>query len=103
MWQELIDAIEAITGTPADTVALPGTARCAVIHAYAGQSIYGEDANIFDVPRAQIDIYTPTLSDDLIEQICALLQSWHLPYEIMDQGYDDDTNRMRTILQLDVL
>lgn len=103
MLQELIDAIEELAGSSADAVALPGFTRCAVVHTYAASSVYGEDANLLDVPRAQIDIYTPKRTDALIDSILSLLRSWCLPYEIADQSYDEDTNRMRTIVQLDVI
>jgi len=101
--QQLIDAIEALTGVSADTVARPGVARCAVVHGYAGSSVYGEDSNLLDVPRAQIDIYTPTRTDGLIDSVLQLLQDWHMPYEIAEQFYDDETVRIRTIVQLDIL
>ena len=103
MLQELIDALSALSGHPVDAVAPSDKTRFIVCAPYMASSVYGDDANVLDIPRVQIDVYTPTPDDDLIEQVEELLQSWHLPYSVEDYGYDQETNRFRTILQLDVI
>ena len=104
MLSELIEAIEAITGSPADTVGAPDKGRCAVVSPYTAASFYGDDANLLDVPKAQIDIYTPDQDDGLPEEIMELLQAWHLCYTVEDlRSYDPETNRLRTILQTEVI
>lgn len=103
MLSELLEALEALTGCPADTIAPPDTPRCCAAHAYAAASFYGDDANILDIPRVQIDVYTQDPADELPEQVAALLQAWHLPYTIeLLREYDEETNRLRSIFQAEV-
>jgi len=105
MLSELIDAIRALEEglTVSDTVDPANVARCVCVSQYMAASFYGDDANILDVPKVQIDVYTVSILDTLPDQICALLADWHLPYTLEDRGYDADTNRIRTILQTEVI
>ena len=103
MLSELLEALEALTGSPVDTIAPPDTPRCCAAHGYTAASFYGDDANILDIPRVQIDVYTQDPADDLPEQVAALLQAWHLPYTIeLLREYESETNRLRTIYQTEV-
>ena len=104
MLGELLDALEALTGVPADTIASPDTPRFAVASAYRASSVYGDDANILDIPKVQIDVYAQDTADDLLDQITALLQLWHLPYTVEALNvYDEETNRLRSIIQAEVI
>ena len=107
MLQELIEAIAALeeTGVPVFQVVGPAdTLRMVVISPYNASSIYGDDANLLDVPKAQLDIYTPDLADTLPEAVMGLLQDWHLPYTVEElRIYEPETNRLRTILQAEVI
>ena len=107
MLQELIEAIAALeeAGVPVyQTVGPADTLRLVVVTPYAAASFYGDDANLLDVPKVQIDVYTPDLTDTLPDTVMGLLQSWHLPYTVEDlQGYEPETNRLRTILQAEVI
>lgn len=101
--QSLVAAIEAITGTSADRVGAPDTGRTAVVSTYGASSIRGDDENLADVPKVQIDVYITDPDDDLPERVMALLQERCLAYSVEDwNSYDEETNRLRTILQTEV-
>lgn len=72
-------------------------------HTYGRSSSYGDDRNQIDAPRVQIDILTQSVSDTLVEDVCAALWMMDLPYSIESEGYDDDYAALRTILQLVVI
>lgn len=106
MLENLIEAIRALCPDTYPVPAPPGLARFVAWHEYFVSSLYGDDCNLLDVPRTQLDIYTQDAADPLPGQIMALLRSWHLPYEIPVSGvteYDDDMAWYRTILQLEVV
>lgn len=102
MLTELLEALKELTGVPADVIAPPDTPRFAVASAYGASSVYGDDANLLDVPRVQIDVYTQDPADELPDEVMELLQSWHLPYTVEALNvYDEETNRLRCIIQTD--
>ena len=105
MLSELIEALRALDPTVPveDTVDPANVARCVCVSQYMAASFYADDANVLDVPKVQIDVYTTSILDALPDQICELLADWHLPYTLEDRGYDADTNRIRTILQAEVI
>ena len=101
--QELTAAVEAITGSSADRAGAPDTGRTAVISTYGAASVLGDDGNLLDVPKVQIDVYVTDPADDLPERIMELLQERRFPYSVEDlNSYDPETNRLRTILQTEV-
>lgn len=104
MLTELLEALEELTGVPADVIAPPDTPRFAVASAYGASSVYGDDANLLDIPKVQIDVYTQDTADELPDEVMALLQSWHLPYTVEALNvYDEETNRLRSIIQAEVI
>lgn len=104
MLRELLDALEVLSGHPVGTMAPSGVDRFVVAAQYGASSDYGADANILDIPRVQIDIYTPDPEDPLPGRVMALLQAWHMPYTVQALTvYEEDRNIFRTILQLEVL
>lgn len=80
-----------------------GSHRYVCWHCYGAGSIQGDNRNQLDAPRVQIDIHTQSLSDTLVEDVCAALWMMDLPYFIVSEGYDDDYADLRTILQLVVI
>lgn len=86
-----------------DVAAPRGLTRYVVGHMYGAESHYADDANLFDFPRVQLDIYTQSPSDKLPWKVMGTLRCMHLPYTVVDQIYDDETALYRTILQLEVL
>jgi hypothetical protein len=72
-------------------------------HRYGAGSVVGDNRNQIDAPRVQIDIHTQSVSDTLVEDVCAALWMMDLPYFIVSEGYDDEYSDLRTILQLVVI
>lgn len=72
-------------------------------HRYGAGSVVGDNRNQIDAPRVQIDIHTQSVSDTLVEDVCAALWMMDLPYFIVSEGYDDEYADLRTILQLVVI
>ena len=102
--QELYNALSALSGRPVDAVAPSGVERFIVAAQYGASSAYGADANVLDIPRVQIDIYTPDPEDPLPDRVMSLLQAWHMPYTVIGRNiYEEDRNVLRTILQLEVI
>lgn len=77
--------------------------RYVVWHRYGGNSTYGDNRNVLDAPKVQIDIVTQSAQDPLVDDVMAALWSMDLPYSIESEGYDPDYNAQRTILQLVVI
>ena len=67
-------------------------------------SAYADDLNILDVPKIQLDLWTQTYEDTLPDQVTEVLRTWRLPYRVEAlMTYDEETNRLRTIVQAEVL
>lgn len=86
-----------------ETAAPKGKLRYVVWHRYGRSSVFGDDRNQLDVPKVQIDIVTDVNNDTLVDDICAALWMMDLTYSVESEGYDDEYNAMRTILQLVVV
>lgn len=80
-----------------------GSLRYVCWHRYGAGSVVGDNRNQIDAPRVQIDIHTQSVSDTLVDDICAALWMMDLPYFIVSEGYDDEYANLRTILQLVVI
>lgn len=81
-----------------------GARRFLCWHCYGAQSSYGDNRNVFDLPKVQLDILTQSTTDDLVDEVCQALGAAGLTYAVMDPGtYDPDYNAIRTILQLVVI
>ena len=80
-----------------------GVERYVVWHSYGASSTFGDDRNVLDLPRVQIDIISRTRDDILADDICAALWMMDLTYTVQSEGYDPDYNAYRTILQLVVV
>lgn len=70
---------------------------------YGTQPGFGDDSNIFGLPKVQIDIVTQTRDSILADDILAALWAMNLPYSVQSEGYDPDFNAFRTILQTVVI
>lgn len=90
----------ACPGLVHELAAPKGASRYAVWHRYGGSSTYGDNRNVLDVPKVQIDIVTQSALDPLVDDVCAALWGMDLPYSIESEGYDPEYNAQRTILQM---
>jgi hypothetical protein len=80
-----------------------GAKRYVVWHRYGASSSFGDDRNVLDLPKVQLDIITNVEHDMLVDEICAALWEMDLTYSIQSEGYDPEYNAYRTILQLAVV
>jgi hypothetical protein len=80
-----------------------GAKRYVVWHRYGASSSFGDDRNVLDIPKVQLDIITNVEHDMLVDEICAALWEMDLTYSIQSEGYDPEYNAYRTILQLAVV
>lgn len=91
--------------TFADTYELAapqGMKRYVVWHRYGRRHLYGDNRNVLDLPKVQIEIVSNIDGDYLVDDVCAALWAMDLCYSVESEGYDPDYNAFRTILQLEV-
>ena len=86
-----------------ETAAPKGKQRYVVWHRYGRSSMFGDDRNQLDAPKVQLDIITNIHDDTLVDDICAALWLMGIPYSVQSEGYDDEYNAYRTILQMVVV
>lgn len=102
--EKLLELLKTVCADTYELAAPQGVKRCIVAHTYAGRSLYGDDMNLLDIPKVQLDILTQDTADTLPSDVCELLRTWCLAYSIQEFGtYDDDWNAVRTILQLEMV
>lgn len=103
--EKLIELLKTICPETYELAAPQGATRCIVAHTYSnGRSIYGDDRNLFDIVKVQLDILTQDNADTLPLDVCELLSSWCITYTLEEIGsFDDDWNALRTILQLELI
>lgn len=94
---------EACPGLVYELAGPKGNHRYVCWHRYGYNSSYADDRNQIDAPKVQIDIHTQSMSDTLVDDVCAALWLMNLPYVVVSESYDDDYADLRTILQLDVI
>lgn len=94
---------EACPGLVYELAGPKGCHRYVCWHRYGYNSSYADDRNQIDAPKVQIDIHTQSMSDTLVDDVCAALWAMDIPYSIESEGYDDDYADLRTILQLVVI
>lgn len=86
-----------------ETAAPQNATRYVVWHRYGRSSLFGDNRNQLDAPKVQLDIITTDPNDFLVDDITAALWLMDLPYSVESEGYDDEYNAYRTILQLVVV
>lgn len=103
--EKLIALLQTICPETYAHVAPQGVKRCIVAHTYTnGRSFYGDDQNLFDIVKAQLDILTQDKDDTLPLDVCELLRTWCITYTLEEFGaYDDDWATFRTIVQLELI
>lgn len=103
--EKLIALLQTICPETYAHVAPQGVKRCIVAHTYSnGRSFYGDDQNLFDIVKAQLDILTQDKDDTLPLDVCELLRTWCITYTLEEFGaYDDDWAAFRTIVQLELI
>lgn len=74
-------------------LAAPEGAASFVVYARTGWlGIRADDAIAMSIPRVQIDIVTQSASSDLESQIFDMLRTVHIPYSVIDTGYNFERN-----------
>lgn len=102
--EKLLELLKTVCTDSYEYAAPQGVTRCIVAHTYAGRSFYGDDANVLDIQKAQLDILTQDISDTLSDDVCGVLREARLPYSVEAwKSYDDDWAAIRTILQLELI
>lgn len=86
-----------------ETAAPQNATRYVVWHRYGRSSLFGDNRNQLDAAKVQLDIFTTNPNDFLADDITAALWLMDLPYSVESEGYDDEYNAYRTILQLVVV
>lgn len=86
-----------------EIAAPPGKRPFVTWHRYGRSSTFGDDRNQIDAPKVQIDIVTITPDDFIVDDILAALWMMGLSYTFVSEGYDDEYEAFRTILQLVVV
>ena len=98
-WQDFEAALKGACEETYELAAPQKAQRCVVWHRYGAQSSCGDDHNVLDLPKVQIDIFTTTNHDSLVDDVFAALWMADIPYSVQSEGYDPDYNAYRTILQ----
>ena len=80
-----------------------GKLRDVVWHRYGRHHLHGDNRNVLDIPKVQLDIVTNLKVDFLVDDVCAALWKMGLAYSVQSEGYDQDYNAFRTILQVEVV
>lgn len=101
--QQFETALKTVCPETYPLAAPPGSRRCVKYHSYGANHQYGDDHNVLDLPRVQLDILIDRADDPLPEDVAALLQSLYLPYTEISRGYDPEYNCIRVIYQLEVV
>lgn len=101
--QQLVSALTAAE-LPAFLDAAPPTlSRYIVVSPYAETSILGDDSNIADIEKVQLDICAPTRSDMIVASAKGVLQNNFLVWEtVTPLSYDPEFKLFRAILQLEL-
>ena len=102
--ETLLALLQTVCPDSYELAAPQGVKRCIVAHTYAGRCFYGDDRNVLDIDKVQLDILTQDTADTLPDDVCALLREWCIPYSVESKrAYDDDWAAIRTILQLELI
>lgn len=83
-----------------ETAAPKGEQNYAVWKKYGSQPGFGDDCNLFGLPKVQIDIVAQTRDSIIVDDVTAALWAMNLPYSVQSEGYDPEYNAFRTILQV---
>lgn len=103
--EKLIALLQTVCPETYELAAPQGVNRCIVAHTYTnGRSLYGDDQNLFDIEKVQLDILTQKNSDTLLLDVCELLRAWCITYTLVAiHEYDDEWNALRSIVQLELI
>lgn len=86
-----------------ETAAPKGQLDYVVWQRYGTQPGFGDDCNLFGLPKVQIEIVTQTRDSIIADDVMAALWAMNLPYSVQSEGYDPEYNAFRTILQAVVI
>ena len=80
-----------------------GAKRAVVWNVYGRSHLTGDDRNQLGAPKVQIDIFTQSTLDILVDDVGAALWTMGIPYTVESEGYDPEYCCRRTILQMVVI
>lgn len=102
--EKLIALLQTVCPETYELAAPQGVKRCIVANTYPGASLYGNDQNLFDIEKVQLDILTQDKADTLPLDVCELLRTWCITYTLEEFGaYDDNWAALHTIVQLELI
>lgn len=101
--QDLDSILKTATPEVFELAAPEGLANFVVYGRTGFAGVKGDDSILLDVERIQIDIVTQSTSCELEAKVFQALQEAHLPYSVIDVGYNPDRNWYYTRLQLVVV
>ena len=81
----------------------PGLSQYVVYQAYGFETVFGDDCNMIDAPKVQIDILWQSLPNSLMPSVLDKLRSLSQPFTVVGLGYDDEYAAMRCTLELVVV
>ena len=59
--------------------------------------------HVLDLDRVQLDVYWQREPDTLLGDLTAVLNYWHIPYNVEDITWEDERQLHRAIIQLTVV
>ena len=80
-----------------------GITRYIAWHRYNLTPIHGDDMHVLDLDRVQLDVYWQREPDTLLGDLTAVLNYWHIPYNVEDITWEDERQLHRAIIQLTVV
>lgn len=98
--QELDTALKAVCPETYELAAPAGATRAVVWNCYGASHLLADDCTALDVPKVQIDVFFQDLADGIVEAVKDALRALFLPYEVIEDSYDDEYALRRCIIQL---
>lgn len=102
-YANLYEALTRLFSDTYDRAAPHGLTRFAVLSRYGAESLTGDGRNLMDFPRCQLDVWFQDPDDELPDLFCEFLSALDLPYQLMDESFDDELALFRVIIQLEVI
>ncbi len=100
---ELETALKTVCPDVYELAAPPGLSQYVVYQAYGFETVFGDDCNMIDAPKVQIDILWQSLPNSLMPSVLDKLRSLSQPFTVVGLGYDDEYAAMRCTLELVVV
>lgn len=102
-YASLMTALKHLHADTYDRAAPHGLTRFAVLSRYGAEHIQGDGRTLMNLPRCQLDVWCEGPDDELPDRFCEFLTGLDVPYQIVDEVWDDELSLYRVIIQLEVL